>query len=291
MERMGRDAVQTIKITARAMQQARRRLAQWALVLLLSLAAIAFALPRWQTAAAIGLALLAYNVITTDWGRYAGPYAGIATRLVRTQMLFIEDSGGRARAWLGVENEFDDETGARLVFYDEKGRARLALRFAGNAYMDEPGPGGARAEAVPFETVVESIAPAPFPPGKPPSDETKRKQRGEHAAHAAAVHIEVEARHATEWAGTHSAGRVKGADYESEDSDTEHPKLVIFDKTGRESVSLASELTLTGAKGFATVAAEEIFLMSDGKVVWEAPSPPRRAGEGGPAHTPPFGGL
>lgn len=277
MERMRRDAVETAKITAREMKYTRRRLRQWALAALLSLAAIAFAFPRLQTAAAIGLALLAYNVLTTDWGRYAGPYAGIAARVLRTQMLFIEDSAGRARAWLGVENEFDDETGARFVFYDEKGRARLALRFAGNAYLDEPGPGGARAEVVPFETVVESIAPAPFPPGKPPSEETERKQRAEHTAHAAAVHIDSEARHATEWAATHSGGRVNEADYESEDSDAQHPKLVIFDKTGRESVSLGSELTVNGAKGSAVVAADGILIMSDGKVAWEAPSPPRPA--------------
>lgn len=128
METMGRDAVETIKITGRGMWHMQRRWRQWALVLFLSLAAIAFAFPRLQTAAAIALALLAYNVLTTDWGRYAGPLAGIAARVVRTQMLFVEDSAGRARAWLGVEDEYGDEPGARLVFYDRKGRA--ASHFA-----------------------------------------------------------------------------------------------------------------------------------------------------------------
>jgi hypothetical protein len=52
---------------------------------------------------------------------------------------------------------------------------------------------------------------------------------------------------------------------------------VIFDERGKESVSLASGLTVTGAKGFASVAPEVIFLMSDGKIIWEAPSPARPA--------------
>ena len=271
MERVSREAVETIKITARGMQRQWRK---WALVVFLSLAAAAFAFPRLQIVAAIGLALFAYNVLTADWGRYAGPYAGVAARVLRTQMLFIEDSTGRARAWLGVENEFDDETGARLVFYDEKGRARLALRFAGNAYLDEPGPGGARAESAPFQTIVESIVPAPYPPGKLPSKETEPKQS---AAHAAVVHNELEYQRATEWAVTHSGGRVQEPGYESEDGDGENPKLVIFDKSGRESVSLASELTVIGAKGSAVVAPERIVIMSEGKVAWEAPPSPGSA--------------
>jgi hypothetical protein len=276
MERMRRDAVETTKITARGMQYTRRRLRHWTLVLILSLAAIAFAFPHLQTAAAIALALLAYNVLTTEWGRYAGPYAGIAARVVRTQMLFIEDSAGRARAWLGVENQFDDEQGARLVFYDEKGRARLALRIAGKAY-DHDHDGRACAEVVPGQVLDETYIPPPFPPGKPPMEDAEFRGRAEYAAHVAAVHVEIESKHAREWAETHSGGRRKEQDSELEESDRRYPELVIFDKRGKESVSLASGLTVTGAKGFASVAPEVIFLMSDGEIMWEAPSPARPA--------------
>lgn len=234
-----------------------------------------FRFPTPGDAAAIALALLAYNVLTTERGRYAGPYAGIAARVVRTQMLFIEDSAGRARAWLGVENVFDDEPGARLVFYDEKGLARLALRIAAGAY-DHDEYGRACAEVVPGQTIAESIVPGPSIPGKPPSEETERKQRAAEMANAAAVHVEMESKHAREWAATHSDGRRNEVDSDPEESDRRYPELVIFDKRGQESVSLGSGLTVTGAKGFASVTPEEIFLMSDGKIMWEAPSPARK---------------
>ena len=231
MERMGRDAVETIKITGRGMQHTGRRLRQWALVLFLSLAAIAFALPRLQTAAAIALALLAYNVLTTDWGRYAGPYAGIAARVVRAQMLFIEDSAGRPRAWLGVENKFDDERGARLVFYDAQGRARLAFRFSDNEF--DFGGEGQGAEVVPGQAVGRMDIPPPSPLGAPPDEEANFRRRREFAVHAAAVHAEMESKHACDWATTHSGARRKNGDDEPEEGDRKRPILVMFDESGK----------------------------------------------------------
>lgn len=276
MERMARDAVETIKITSRTMKGTRRRLRQWALVVLLSLAAAAFALPRLQSAAAIALALLAYNVLTANWGTYAGPYAGIAARVLRTQMLFIEDSAGRARAWLGVENEFSDEKGARLVFYDDKGRARLAVRFA-DKVLDDPYGNGARAEVTPGQVADETYLPPPCPVGQPPSEETELKQRVKHAAHVAAVHVMMESDHACNWAATHLGTRGKEEGGEPEDSDAARPELVIFRKSGELAASLQSDLTLRSDKSLASVSADAILLMSDGKVVWEAPSPSRPA--------------
>jgi hypothetical protein len=58
-----------------------------------------------------------------------GPHTGVVAGVVVTRSLFLEDSEGRTRAWLGLESEYGDEHGPRLVFYDEKGQARLALRL------------------------------------------------------------------------------------------------------------------------------------------------------------------
>ena len=266
MERMARDAVETIKITARAMRRTRGRFRQWIIPVFLSLAAAAFA-RRLQTAAAIALALLAYYALTTDWGRYPGPYAGIAARVVRTQMLFIEDSAGRARAWLGVEDEFDDEIGPRLVFYDEQGRARLGIRLADLRVSEG-------AEVVPGQALDVTYLPPPRPPGKPPKEEEEVRLRTEHAARAAAVHVQMQSEHASDWAMTHSGARRGEQEYQPEDAEREQQELLMFDKSGKESVSLASGLRLADANGFASVTADSIFLMSDGQVLWEAPSPP-----------------
>lgn len=101
-------------------------------------------------------------------------------------MLVIEDSAGRARAWLGVETSSATEKGARLVFYDDKGRARLAVRFA-DKVLDDPYGNGARAEVTPGQVADETYLPPPCPVGQPPSEETELKQRVKHAAHVAAV--------------------------------------------------------------------------------------------------------
>jgi hypothetical protein len=85
--------------------------------------------PTWRTAVAIGLMLAAFGVELGVRSRQVGPYGGLVAGVVVTHELFLEDLKGRTRAWLGVENQYGDEEGPRLVLYDEKGQARLALRL------------------------------------------------------------------------------------------------------------------------------------------------------------------
>jgi hypothetical protein len=275
MEKMARDAVKTIKVTSRAMRGTLARVGRWTLVMLLSLAAVVLALPRLQTAAAIALALFAYSVLTTRRGEDTGPYAGIAARVIRTQMLFIEDSAGKPLAWLGVEDAYGDEHGARLIFYDKKGRARLALRFADRRFEEDLDAGGrARAEVALGQFANDTYIPPPWPPGKPPTKEEDLRRRTEHAAHVAAVQLEMQSKHARDWADSYLRARREGQGHDPENAEHEEPELVMFDRDGGESVSLASGLTLTAAGDLATVTADSIFLMSDGRVRWEVPPPP-----------------
>lgn len=88
-----------------------------------------FIAPNWRTAAAIGLMLAAFGVEVSVRSRQVGPYGGLVAGVVVTRELFVEDVKGRTRAWLGVENSYGDETGARLVLYDTEGEGRLSLRL------------------------------------------------------------------------------------------------------------------------------------------------------------------
>jgi hypothetical protein len=73
--------------------------------------------------------LAAFAVELGIRSRQVGPCAAVVAGVVVTHSLFLEDLEGRTRAWLGVENQYGDEEGPRLVLYDEKGQARLALRL------------------------------------------------------------------------------------------------------------------------------------------------------------------
>jgi hypothetical protein len=73
--------------------------------------------------------LAAFGVELRVRSRQVGPYGGLVAGVVVTHELFLEDLKGRTRAWLGVENQYGDEEGPRLVLYDENGQARLALRL------------------------------------------------------------------------------------------------------------------------------------------------------------------
>jgi hypothetical protein len=83
----------------------------------------------WRTTFAIALVVVAVCLEFTIRGRQAGPYAASVSAVVVARQLFIEDSSGQTRIWLGVENQYGDEEGPRFVMYDEKGQARLALRL------------------------------------------------------------------------------------------------------------------------------------------------------------------
>jgi hypothetical protein len=98
----------------------------WVVTLALLGGAILVA-PSMRTVAAIALALAALVVELLAAKQVVGPYAAVVADVVVTRELFLEDSEGRTRAWLGVE-AFGDETGAKLVLYDSKGQARLSLR-------------------------------------------------------------------------------------------------------------------------------------------------------------------
>ncbi len=127
MERKARDSRQLYKKVHREMRPWLAHVLAWAVTLGLLIGSVVLA-PSWHSVIAVALIVGAYGVQTGDWGRKAGPYASIVAHVIVTRSLFLEDSEGRTRGWLGLENEYGDEHGPRLVLYDAKGQARLALR-------------------------------------------------------------------------------------------------------------------------------------------------------------------
>lgn len=120
-----------------------------------------FIAPSWRTAAAIGLMLAAFAVELGTRSRQVGPYGGLVAGVVVTHELFLEDLKGRTRAWLGVEDRYGDEKGARLVLYDANGQARLSLRDVDEVH-DYPDEEGREAEVVrPEEDADRFVTPAP----------------------------------------------------------------------------------------------------------------------------------
>jgi hypothetical protein len=129
MERKARDGVKVVgEIERELTHWPWGQLWGWVITLVLFVGSVVVA-PNFRTLTAIGLMLAAYGVqLAVRKQRRTLPSA-VVTGAVVTRMLFVEDSKGRTRAWLGVENEYGDEEGPRLVLYDEKGQARLALRL------------------------------------------------------------------------------------------------------------------------------------------------------------------
>jgi len=128
MERRARDSRASIKGAGRELRPWLGWLFAWTVTLALLGGTILVA-PSWRTVVAIGLMLAAYGVIQADWGAKRGPYAAVVAGVIVTRSLFLTDSEGLTRAWLGLENEYGDEHGPRLVLYDEKGQPRAALRL------------------------------------------------------------------------------------------------------------------------------------------------------------------
>ncbi len=150
MERKARDSRDSIKDAQRGL--GRRKWVGHTVTLSLLIGAVLLA-PSWRTAAAIGLMLAALALRIGPGAWQLGPYAAAVAGVVVTRELFLEDSQGRTRAWLGVANEYGDEKGPRLVLYDERGQARLSLRLIGEKTerLDADRLEGKHAEVVPTE--------------------------------------------------------------------------------------------------------------------------------------------
>jgi hypothetical protein len=150
MEVKARSSVEAVKSAQKELGS--RFLRVWVLtVTVLLVGGVVIAAPNWRTIVVIALAFGAYHVQQGKLWVMQGPRAGFVGSVVAARTLFIMDSEGRTRAWLGVENQYGDEEGPRLVLYNEKGQARLALRLVRENIEQGLYTEGKHAEVVPSQ--------------------------------------------------------------------------------------------------------------------------------------------
>jgi len=150
MEAKARSSAEAVKSAQKELRL--RFLRAWILTFtLVLLAGAVIAAPNWRTIIVVVLAIGAYHVQEGKLWIMRGPWAGFVGSVLAARTLFIVDSKGRTRAWLGVENQYGDEEGPRLVLYNEKGQARLALRLVRENIEQGPYTEGKHAEVAPSQ--------------------------------------------------------------------------------------------------------------------------------------------
>lgn len=156
MEAKARSSVEAVRSAQKELRS--RFLRAWILTLtLVLLAGAVIAAPNWRTIIVVVLAIGAYYVQEGKLWITRGPCAGFVGSVVAARTLFIVDSKGRTRAWLGVENQYGDEEGPRLVLYNEKGQARLALRLVRENIEQSPYTEGKHAEVAPSQVEDDEL--------------------------------------------------------------------------------------------------------------------------------------
>jgi hypothetical protein len=153
MEAKARSSVEAVKDSQNELRPRFIRVWVWTLTVAL-LAGVLVIAPNWRTTVATVLALGAYHVWRRRLWTVEGPCGGFVGGAFVARNFFILDSKGRTRVWLGVENEYGDEEGPRLVMYNENGQARLALRLVRENIEQGPNVEGRHAEVVENENTV-----------------------------------------------------------------------------------------------------------------------------------------
>jgi len=128
MEAKSRGSVETLKKFRKELRSRFVVAQAWGLTIL-SVALAIIVAPSWRGIAAVALVVAAYHVLRNRLWTVEGPCAGFVGGALVARSLFIIDSKARTRAWLGMDNQYGDEEGPRLVFYDWAGQAKLALRL------------------------------------------------------------------------------------------------------------------------------------------------------------------